>query len=84
MLDETGSNNPQIADFWTGAQSINTERASYYIGTKGAKNLEMSALYQRKVDVDMLYAVKSVLADVSSVSSSSEQRLRKVFALTKG
>ena len=31
-------------------------------------------MYQRKVDVDMLNAVKSMLADVSSVSPSSEQR----------
>ena len=31
-------------------------------------------MYQRKVDVDMLNAVKSVLADVSSVSPLSEQR----------
>ena len=31
-------------------------------------------MYQRKVDVDMLNAIKSVLADVSSVSPSSEQR----------
>ena len=31
-------------------------------------------MYQRKVDVDMLNAVKSVLADVSSVSPSPEQR----------
>ena len=31
-------------------------------------------MYQRQVDVDMLNAVKSVLADVSSVSPSSEQR----------
>ena len=30
-------------------------------------------MYQRKVDVDMLNTVKSVLADVSSVSPSSEQ-----------
>ena len=30
---------------------------------------------QRRVDVDMLNAVKGVLADVSSVSPSSEQRL---------
>ena len=29
-------------------------------------------MYQRKVDVDMLNAVKSVLTDVSSVSPSSE------------
>ena len=29
-------------------------------------------MYQLKVDVDMLNAVKSVLADVSSVSPSSE------------
>ena len=38
-------------------------------------------MYQCKVDVDILNAVKSVLADVSSVSPSSEQML---FALTKG
>ena len=31
-------------------------------------------MYQRKVNVDMLNAVKSVLADVSSVSPSSEQK----------
>ena len=31
-------------------------------------------MYQRKVDVDMQNAVKSMLADVSSVSPSSEQR----------
>ena len=33
-------------------------------------------MYQRKVDVDMLNAIKSVLADISSVSPSSEQRDR--------
>ena len=32
-------------------------------------------MYQRKVDVDMLNVVKSVLADISSISPSSEQRL---------
>ena len=32
------------------------------------------ATYQRKVDVDMLNGVKSELAEVSSVSPSSEQR----------
>ena len=31
-------------------------------------------MYQLKVDVDMLNAVKSMLADVLSVSPSSEQR----------
>ena len=31
-------------------------------------------MYQREVDVDMLNAVESVLADVSSVSPLSEQR----------
>ena len=31
-------------------------------------------MYQRKVNVDVLNAVKSVLADVSSVSPSSEQK----------
>ena len=30
-------------------------------------------MYQRKVDVGMLNAVKSMLADVSSASPSSEQ-----------
>ena len=34
-------------------------------------------MYQRKVDVDMLNAVKSKLADVSSVSPSSEQKEEK-------
>ena len=33
-------------------------------------------MYQRKVDVDMLNAVKSVLADVLSVSPSSIQYIR--------
>ena len=32
-------------------------------------------MYQHKVDVDMLNTIKSVLADVSSVSPSSEQSL---------
>ena len=32
-------------------------------------------MYQRKVDVDMLNAVKSVLTDVLNVSPSSEQSL---------
>ena len=31
-------------------------------------------MYQRKVDVDMLNAIKITLADVSSISPSSEQR----------
>ena len=31
-------------------------------------------MYQRKVDADMLNAVKSVLTDVSSVRPLSEQR----------
>ena len=35
-------------------------------------------VYQRKVDVDMLNAVKSVLADVWNVSPSSEQRLSNI------
>ena len=30
-------------------------------------------MYQRKVDVDILKAIKSVWADISSVSSSSEE-----------
>ena len=39
-------------------------------------------MYQHKVDVDMLNAVKSVLADILSVSPLSEQRA--LFALMKG
>ena len=35
-------------------------------------------MYQHKVDVDMLNAVKSVLADILSISPSSEQRKIKV------
>ena len=38
-------------------------------------------MYQLEVDVDMLNAVKSMLADVLSVSPLSEQR---AFSLTKG
>ena len=41
-------------------------------------------MYRRKVDVDMLNAVKSVVVDVSSVSPSSEQgELQPLAALTK-
>ena len=36
---------------------------------------------QCKVDVDVLNAIKSVLADVSSISPSSE---KSPFAVTKG
>ena len=35
-------------------------------------------MYQRKVDVDMLNAMKSMLADVSSVGPSSEQKKKKL------
>ena len=42
-------------------------------------------MYQHKVDVHMLNAVKSVLADVSSISPSLALREHKsFFALTKG
>ena len=34
-------------------------------------------MYQRKVGVDVLNAVKSVLADVSSICPSSEQRAKR-------
>ena len=40
----------------------------------GLRRLGGKTTHQRKVDVDMLNAVKGVLADVSSVSPSSEQR----------
>ena len=35
---------------------------------------KIQTMYQRKVDMDMLNAVKSMLADVSSVSPLSEQK----------
>ena len=35
-------------------------------------------MYQRKVDVDMLNTVKIVLADLSSVSPLSKQRLHQI------
>ena len=45
---------------------------------------KLCTMYQREVDVDMLNAAKSMLADVSSVNPSSEQSLStSVFALTK-
>ena len=34
-------------------------------------NIHLQTMYQHKVDVDMLNAIKSMLADVSSVSPSS-------------
>ena len=37
-------------------------------------------MYQRKVDVDMLNAVKSVLAHVLNMSPSSEQRAESLRA----
>ena len=39
-------------------------RTSFGLRRRGGK----LTMYQRKVDVDMLNAIKSVLADVSSVS----------------
>ena len=36
-------------------------------------------MYQRNVDVDMLNAIKSMLADVSSISPSSELKLLPFF-----
>ena len=39
-------------------------------------------MYQRKVDEDMLNAVKSVLADISSVSPSSEQMEQTAYIST--
>ena len=50
-------------------------------------DLVKHTMYQCKVDVDMLNTVKSVLADVSSVSPSSEQRgdygLGEMFIISK-
>ena len=45
-------------------------RTSFGLRWRGAK----TSMYQRKVGVYMLNAVKSVLADVSSVSPWSEQK----------
>ena len=41
-------------------------------------------MYQRKVDVDMLNTVKSVLADVSSVSPSSDRQTTRTKAGSGG
>ena len=40
-------------------------------------------MYQRKVDVDMLNAARSVLADVLSVRPSSEQRVNTEACLER-
>ena len=48
---------------------------NYSENFQGGLSVIKRTLYQRKVDVDMLNALKSVLADVSSVSPSSEQRV---------
>ena len=40
-------------------------------------------MYQRNVDVDMLNAVKSVLAAVSSVSPSSEQGISLAISIIR-
>ena len=45
------------------------------LATTQANCLKYLELYQREVDVDMLNAVKSLLADVSNISPSSEQRV---------
>ena len=45
-------------------------RTSFGLRRRGGKTQNV----QRKVDVDMLNAIKSVLADVSRISPSSEQR----------
>ena len=42
---------------------------------------KLHTMYQRKVDVDMLNAVKSVLADISSMSPLSEQSFDSVDTL---
>ena len=46
-------------------------RTSFGLRQRGGKAYNV---YQRKVDVDMLNAVKCVLADLWSISPSSEQR----------
>ena len=56
-------------------------RTSFGLRQCGGKTYDV--LYQRKVDVDMLNTIKSVLADVSSVSPLSEQR-RRANTLMKG
>ena len=45
----------------------------FHVGLKTVVSTKRWRMYQRKVDVDMLNAVKSLLADVSSISPSSEQ-----------
>ena len=52
-------------------------RTSFGLRRRGVKR----TTYQRKVDVDMLNAVKSVLADVSNANPSSEQTLFTAFSI---
>ena len=51
-------------------------RTSFGVRRRSSGSVVKRTMYQHKVDVDMLNAVKSVLADVSSVSPSSEQNGR--------
>ena len=68
---------PPDVNINTGVQSINTERASEGSFRPVVKCIIYSTvkgrMYQCKVDVDMLNAVKSLLADVSSVTSPSSE-----------
>ena len=58
--------------------SLNT--TSVHLARDSCRQLVVNnTMYQRKVDVDMLNAVKSVLADVSSVSPSSEMSANTLF-----
>ena len=50
---------------------------TYLLSQKLRPEKKKRTMYQRKVDADMLNAVNSVLADISSISPSSEQRLNK-------
>ena len=69
---------PIISDMFSIFQSTTTKLIILYVSKTYWLTVQQwmiqRGMYQRKVDVDMLNAVKSVLADVSSVSPSSEQR----------
>ena len=67
--------------YWTMlTQSVKTKVFTHCFTNKTLLTFKHT-MYQHKVEVDMLNAVKSVLDDISRISPSSEQVF--VFTLTK-
>ena len=68
-------------DSYISAYSEGQDLMLFYRGERGSRicRLYTRTIYKHKVDVDVLNAVKSVLADFSSISSSSEQRSKEAL-----